>query len=328
MKNTNTPALFDITPELMSSNHDLVREQLHQYLERTGSSQTVVAKAIDFSTGALSSFLKNTYKGDSNAIATRLVDFLNLETQRQAAPKAPEFVMTNFANHILSLAGYAHVNKDIGLINGDAGVGKTFTLEHYVKTHPGVIFITAGPGMASPKAIIEEIMDQLGCKEYGTLNRMIKVIINVLKGSGRLIIIDEATHLTMLSRETLRSIHDQAEIGIVYCGTHELYKQMYGSHGQVYAQLLSRVGVTRALHRKNITKDDIRLIFEQSGKLNSECINLLYERSHGEGGLRFARKMYMLGSTLAFSEGKELEIDHLQEALSMVMGKASSSVAV
>lgn len=313
-----TAKLFEISAQ----NQDFlesIRERLSTYLKDTGKSQSEVAKAIGFSPATMTGFLKNTYQGDMVEVANRIQDYLARETQRLIAPKAPEFALTSFSKHVLSVLQYAHLNRDMGMIHGDAGVGKTITIEHYAAEHRNVIIITAGIDLCSPKAIIEEILTKLGSKEYGSLSFMSRLAIQLLKGSDKLLVIDEANHLNLRAREMIRKIHDQAGIGVVYCGSHDLYAQMHGNKGIIYAQLLSRIGVRRGLNRGELIMDDIKQIFEQNGPLSEDCLDFLYKCALGEGGLRLAKKLYVLASTMAFGEEQPLSLPFMEKALQMLM---------
>jgi DNA transposition AAA+ family ATPase len=322
MKKNDDKGLFNPEdPNLMTQNFDYTRNMLREYLKSSGKSQSNIAKSIDLSGATLSGFLAGTYKGNMEEVSARVMDFLRLERQRLAAPKEPDFVETLFAKQILQIANYARINKDMAVLHGDAGLGKTFTLEHFVAQHTDVIMITATVDSGSTKAILEKILEKLGRDPRGTISQMAKTIIDLLRGTGWLIIIDESTHLTTQAKEMLRQLHDQAKVGILYCGTHELYSQMYGSHGVVFAQLLSRVGIRCGLHRKNISIDDIKKIFEQSMKLVEECLSFLHTKSLGHGGLRYAKKLYMLACTFAFEVGREITLADLQDAHALLMAQ-------
>ena len=72
-------------------------------------------------------------------------------------------------------------------------------------------------------------------------------IIDKLKSSGRLIIIDEAEHLPYKSLELLRRIYDKAQVGILLVGMPKLLMNLKGEKKQ-YAQLYSRVGIATRLN--------------------------------------------------------------------------------
>lgn len=314
-----TARLLELPMETPIQSPDETREALRRHLKATGKSQSKIAQSIGFSQATLTGFMKGSYPGNMDEVAARISDYLLRETQRQSAPREPGFAQTSFAAHVLELLSYTHMANDMGMIHGDAGVGKTTAILQYVKEHKNVIFITAGVDLSTPKAVVEDILEQLNRKEYGGLNRLTKLAIQVLRGSGRLIIIDEANHLNARAKEVIRKIHDQAGVGVVYCGSHDLYSQMHGRKGIIYAQLLSRIGIRRGLERKELTVEDIRLIFEQNEALSEDCIRMLHEEAQGEGGLRYVKKMYLLGSTLAYGTGESLSIYYLSQAQQMLM---------
>ena len=71
-------------------------------------------------------------------------------------------------------------------------------------------------------------------------------IVNKLKNSGRLIIVDEAENLPYRALELLRRIYDKAKVGILLVGLPKLLTNLKGNKGQ-YKQLYSRVGVLAEL---------------------------------------------------------------------------------
>ena len=316
---SQTAKLFEVSNENQGF-IEMVQERLSDYFRETGKSQSSLAKSIGYTAGALNSFIHGSYKGDMMEVANRINEFLMRETQRLTAPKTPDFAPTSFAKNALTVLNYAHVNRDMGLLHGDAGVGKTYSIEHYAAEHRNVIVITAGIDLSTPKAVVEEILSRL-TKDftYSSLNSMSRQVIQLLKGSDKLLVIDEANHLNYRAREVIRKIHDQAQIGVVYCGSHDLYAQLHGKKDIIYAQLLSRIGVRRAMDRKSISMDDISLVFEQHVKLDDPCLNLLYHCAVSEGGLRLAKKIYVLASTMAFGENQPLGMKFFEKALGMAM---------
>ena len=79
---------------------------------------------------------------------------------------------------------------------------------------------------------------------------MFSDIVDKLKSSGRLIIIDEAEHLPYKSLELVRRIYDKANVGILLVGMPRLITNLKGEKRQ-YAQLFSRVGMYAKLEVLN-----------------------------------------------------------------------------
>lgn len=118
--------------------------------------------------------------------------------------------------------------------------------------NPGVILIEADLGY-SPKVLFSELHKKLGFDGTGTVHEMFLNIVEKLKYSGRLIIIDEAEHLPYKSLELVRRIYDKANIGILLLGMKRLISNLKGKNGQ-YAQLYSRVGIVTELTK--LTSND------------------------------------------------------------------------
>lgn len=319
-----TVKLFDES-QVPTIDLSVVRDQLRQHIEETGKSQSDIAKSIGRSEAAFSQFLNGTYSGNMNDIATRVVNYLNRQEKRLAAPKEPEFVQTSIAGEVLTVADFTHTHRTIGLIYGDAGVGKTLALQQYAQGHKGgVILLRARVDLKSAGAIITELMEQIGKREYGSRRVEVNAVIQALKGSGNMIIIDEAQRLSYGALEMLRDIHDEAGVGLLLVGNRDIYERMRGKKGVLFAQLFSRVGIRRCLQCKDILKQDTQMIFEQHAKLDKDCLEYLHriaEQSSG-GGLRQAKDFYVLGMVIARGMKKDnLDMECLHCAKEMLMGK-------
>jgi DNA transposition AAA+ family ATPase len=77
-------------------------------------------------------------------------------------------------------------------------------------------------------------------------------VVDRLKNSGRLLLIDEAEHLPYRALELLRRVYDKAGVGILLVGMPRLIFNLRGKRGE-YAQLYSRVGFHRELEPLDVT---------------------------------------------------------------------------
>lgn len=285
------------------------REMLAAYIRDTGRSQGSLARALDVSAGTVSQFLKGQYAGDLLAVAKKVMNFLELEAQRARAPKPIEFVETSIAREIFFVLNYAHTNRDVGEIHGEAGVGKTEAVKAYVRQHPDVIYVCANPCVTSPKAILEEILLAMRRPAQGSLRQLRREIVAILKGSGRMIVVDEDQYLTDEALNTLRSLHDEAEIGLVLVGNGDLVRRMHGKEKDKYAHLTTRVGVRRYF-RRDIKEEDVNLIFDDT-PLGVEGKKYLARLASAEG-LRFVVKLYHMAASI--SSGPVIGLDVLEWA--------------
>lgn len=298
-----------------------VRQQV-QDLISGGKTLREIANAIGRSDSSLSQFLSGKYPGErANAMfAYRLQVYLDLERQRNEAPEKPGFAKTSIASDIWDVLDYARSSTDIGLVYGPAGIGKTMALKVYAQKHPDTIYIAARPSMRSPKPVIKKLLHALGNKQFKPMDEMVDAIIETLAGSRRLIIIDEAQHLTLPALEALRCIADETGCGIVLSGNKHIYDRMFGRGEAQFAQLWSRVGIRRHLQGP-FPIEDVRLIFESSGRrLPEDCLAYLGNMANKPGGIRYVVKLYMLAANIAVGEDKPLDLDTLERARRLLMG--------
>ena len=213
--------------------------QLNEYMTRTGASQTKVAKALGISSATLSYFLKGTYTGDTEAICEKAKDFLETEAEREKFRSNSGIVQTKPFKTIQTFCDLVLKHQIIGMLTGDAGCGKTTAIKDFSKVHPSVILIEADHGYTA-KALFDELCTELGLDDRGSLHQKLVRIVNKLKDSGRLIIVDEAEHLPYRALELIRRVHDKAGVGIALCGMPRLEKNVQGDRNH-YAQLNSRI---------------------------------------------------------------------------------------
>ncbi|MCC5912212.1 MAG: AAA family ATPase [Clostridiaceae bacterium] len=286
--------------------------RLRNFITNSKKSQTEVARSIGISPASLSQFLSGSYKGDSVGIAQKVEMYLQQEAFKMNLPKMPTFTMTETAQKIWYAARYAHANSDISLVYGEAGLGKTIALKEYTKQHVGVVYVEARSCDRSTKGICERILKTIGKKVAGTDRVLVDTIIETLRDSGRLLIIDEAQHLSLKAIESIRSFNDDGNIGILFSGNPTIYDRMYGRGEAHFAQLFSRIGIRRAIP-KDPVREDVETIFHDAN-VSDDCIDVLHALACDKGGLRYMMKIYKIALDIALSQEKPLSVDHLFHA--------------
>jgi DNA transposition AAA+ family ATPase len=232
---------------------------LMDYMERTGTTQSRVAKACGISSATLSYFTKGNYGGDVGSVADKVRDFLEIEATRAATKcKDGGIVRTSAFGTIQKFCGLVLTHKVVGLLTGDAGVGKTTALKAFSKDHPSVILIEADHGYTA-RALFDELCAHLALDDRGSLHQKLVRVVEKLDGSGRMIIIDEAEHLPYRALELIRRVYDKAGVGIALCGMPRLEKNVQGDR-EHYAQLNSRVSAP--CRARLLTDGDIKAYLE------------------------------------------------------------------
>jgi len=313
-------SLEQLDVEMSREEYEKIRDSLEQYINESGRSQSKIAKEIGFSSAAISQFLNGNYPGNMANMCFAVEKYLTLQKQRLEAPKRPEFVMTEIADEIMTVCNFAQINNDMGMVLGDPGIGKTMTLRKFAEENPNVEYICASPTTKSPNAFLDELLDVLGKQEKGTAAAKQRACIKILKGSGKMLIIDEAQHLTRSSIETIRAIYDATKIPIVLAGNPIVFDQMGGGRKIEFAQFFSRIGIRRIL-TGNRSKNDVRMIVEQCvTDPSEEIIEFLSSKANGKGGFRWMEKHLVLGMTLAYQKKEPVTIEHLHKAERILEG--------
>lgn len=229
-----------------------------------------------------------------------------------------EIARTRTFDDVNIAVSFAKAAGDISLIYGDAGLGKTVSLKQYVKTHSDAVYIELKDCDKSIKGVCEKILLYIGKQQKGTDRVLVDTIIDYLKASSKLLIIDEAQHLSIRALENLRAINDVTETGIVLCGNPTVYDRMHGRGQAHFAQLYSRIGIRRHILEPSL--DDIKAIFKPY-TLDKESLLYLHKLALQRGGIRNCVKILNIALQLRDSEEEPLNIDYLQSAYQLRNGE-------
>ena len=235
-------------------------ELLKDYMQETGISQNKVAPQIGISPAVVSQYLQGKYTGNVENV-DKAVSQLVERHRSKAKDVKTQFILTPTAKRIVEICGLAHAMSDIYIVIGEAGLGKTMALKHYTQSNENVLMLEVDPTF-SAKVLLTELCNKLGITAGRNNHAMMTAVIEKLKGSERLLIVDEAELLSLRPLEILRRIHDKAGIGIVLAGMPRLRANLRGAKGE-YKQLYSRIGL--ALDIKNrLPEADIAMLCEQT----------------------------------------------------------------
>ncbi|HHU1318207.1 AAA family ATPase [Escherichia coli] len=263
--------------------------QLNDVMARRGYTQTHVARAIGRSSAVISQYLQGKYQGDMADIEERISAFVTREREKENSRRIKaKFVTTGMAAKGLEVLAYAHLECEICVLYGAAGLGKTMILREYAARNRDAVLIEADPGYTA-RTLLEELCRQLGVKVRGNIHELIDACVRELRDSGRLLMVDEAELLPYRALEVLRRLHDKAGIGVVLAGMPRLLINLKGRRGE-FAQLYSRVALALNLG-DTLTQEDFNQIATglMPEAAEPEISEALYTRSLGN-----ARRLFKL----------------------------------
>lgn len=259
-----------------------LREKVESWMKAKGVTQAGLASRLGMSSAAVSLWLHDKYTGDLAALEEKLEKLLVLEEEREKGVllQPERFVPTTGARKYMEAARLAHRDGSIRVCYGDAGLGKTWAGREYARQNPGTIFIEACADF-SPRVLLQEILMALGREGRGTNHAMRREICDVLRGSKRLLIVDEAENLPYKSLEILRRIYDETEIGILLAGMPRLLANLKGKRGD-FKQLYSRIAGVFSLDK--MSEEDVKLILEaRLGEVDEKSAGTFHLQSNANG---------------------------------------------
>lgn len=272
-------------------------------------SQSRLARMADVSTAVLSGLLKGDYRGNVEENQRKVIAIIDREKGKfSQSIKKPSFVATKLFNLMRYQMNIAAVDVQIQIFTGNAGIGKTEALRAYCRENPSVIFIEANSTF-SDRTVLERIAEAIGIEPRGKKDRLMDNIIQKLKGTERMIIIDEAEYLPVKSLDNIRRIYDLAEIAIILCGMPRLYRNIIAVK-EPMRQISSRMIHTNL---NEIDKEDARSIIETVlHNPASEIVDRLYDITRGNA--RELTKLMLIAQRLAIYNHTNITLGIINKA--------------
>lgn len=283
----------------LSGLNNIVLSNVSKYMEKNKLTKEQFANEIKISRPVLSKAMNGKYDGNIENVENTIIEYLKnkgeysdilppiVEKEIKNIEERPDFYKTKDAANIIGICKAAQEQHGLGIIVGNSGYGKSYTLRQYAKL-PKTCYIECDDTM-STKDLVEAIQKTIGIPAtYGTVWKRlegIKDFFNINK--GYVIIIDEADKLinrsTQKKLELLRAIFDQCEVGLVIAGEPQLevliktYLNRFANRIDFYTKLngLSKLEVKSYLEYFNITEDASNELIVRATEAQVGCFRLL-----------------------------------------------------
>lgn len=203
---------------------ETLREKAVEYTQEKRNSQAGLADKLHLNRSYINQYInraESLNQGIVDTVEKALKEKL-MQTPKTTIKGEDGFLKTKDANDIIAVCQSCQEYAGVGIIVGKAGFGKTYTLKYYSKL-PRVCYIECNELMNS-KDLLRRIEKLLGLPHItGTSDERAMAIAEFFNANpGYLLIIDEADKLiakyTTRKAETIRTIFDQANVGVVFAG--------------------------------------------------------------------------------------------------------------
>ncbi len=290
---------------------DDLRQRVLDLRDRLSLSWSQITAESGIPVGTLQPWTKGEYKGDDQAVATRVETWLASRDERaamiEATPSTPGFQPTPTATTILTRLKYAHHLDDFVMVSGGPGIGKTASVREYARSRSQVYVATASPSASGIQPMLMAILDQLGVPNAkGTPQRLASDVAAKLIANHAFLIVDEAQHLSVNAIEELRSLHDRTGCALAIVGNEDLFVRFAGvGEKGIHPQVTSRLGI-RFSQAKPVA-EDVVVLARAWGIEDPQIVKFLRMVSEKPGALRGVTKVLKLAFVLSAEMAPTLE---------------------
>jgi len=269
---------------------------LLDYRTKQGLTNSTLGKMFGVSPTFISKYINDKLDHDPKDFTLRAWNTLTAFTARLEI--ATNLFETSVTRNIAGRIDMARRISDVLLIVGPAGEGKTSGARMFLDRNPGTIYMELACFQRSDRKVAAAIFDQLERRRDWKGNTgKAEFLFEQLKGSGRVIIIDEAHMLDATGRQFLFNLNRDTGCAVVLIGNPEILDKIRRN-----AQHFSRTGVKGepCLTEKEIPAAALRVAEQfSSAEFAAEISDLVAFIATKPGRLRAVRKAVILAFELA-----------------------------
>jgi DNA transposition AAA+ family ATPase len=294
-----------------------VQAHMCDYIDKAKVTKASVARSLNINEGRFNSFLTGKYPGDNEPLRKMSIQYLNLRLRRLELKKLDlKFFDTAQALNVKAVSKMVQLHRTMGVLYGNAGIGKTRSLEEFTRENTNVHMVTAYHSITALD-LMQLICSALKVEAKGLDGTKMLAIIRTLENTDKTLIVDEAHHLTLKNLEKIRAIHDAANIGIILSSSSELIERMTGRKKHEYDQIFSRISIRREI-KSGVTQKDIKGILESSDiSYDQKMLDFCFGIAKKQGHYRTLRNVLQHATDLSNQNGKEMGLNVLRQAETM-----------
>ncbi len=176
-------------------------------LQATQCSNSEIGRGIGYSSGYVSQYLAGKFPGDLARFETAIREWLRDRTV--AAVSGVPTIETELSKLMCRRFDEIRQSRDLAIMVGDAGIGKTRGDSLYLIDHTLAIGFRALPWRSGMNAIAEDLSKAAGITRLGKGEKRWDAILDRTQGSGRLLIVDDAHELAPRALQCTIDYHEE-----------------------------------------------------------------------------------------------------------------------
>lgn len=311
--------------------------------EHPDLTNAALAKRLGVSQAYISRILSGQHTGIAEETIDAIVRGLNnaIEEHANREQRDAEFLnavhATSVATRLRTIAENLRTIGAVGCAYGPAGIGKSLCAQALqAEDRLRTIYVCIRRGNKTVSSLVRSLYD--AARSGRTVSApSYDLLANELRGSRRLLIIDQAHRLTPSALELVFDLHDECQVPVLLLATVQIVAKISADADPFFGQISSRVACRRNLlpeitsgsHRGRpkqwISVADIRAIFRHAElKLHPDAAKRLRDIANYEiGHLRRAMWVFQWAAEIAkVAKHAEINVDDVQRALKQVDDEA------
>jgi DNA transposition AAA+ family ATPase len=292
----DTDERTDPTGTSPSDNPRSLRELLLAAREEDGLTITKMSQQIGYSTSVLSQYLTGIYPGDTDRFERRAADWLRARDRKKRI--GVKLIESEATRTVMAALETIRRTNDVGVIYGDAGIGKTSGIALYLEENPTCVEISLSRWARNDAQIERLIFGAMDSGAWKGNTPRAEFIVSKLRGSNRLLIVDNAHKATAAGLEWLFDLHDETRIPIALVGNEEVIRPI-----QANDQRFSRVGLKQPVTVSKPRALVKHLVQSVAPQFLGQVETLLEQVAEQHGRFRAVTKGLSLSATLAEAGG-------------------------
>lgn len=304
---------------------DLV-EQTKRFLNTQNISQNNLADRLGINKSYMVGYMK---EGSKYKYALKIEPLLTKYIKSFVEEKSIKtlqtpFILTKDAKAIEVSIESAIANREMGVIIGEAGTGKSRAIKEYANKNGTRVVLFEATTETSKRMLLVGLENKLNVCFKGSLDDKIRSIANELKRTSKVLIIDESEHLPFRALECLRRIYDFSNTALILVGTKKLKNNLTGigrNDYNEYGQLSSRIGAKWELKglcyqsKDGLKDEDLKALCHYFDIEDKKAIDLVFNLARGN----FRKSEKLLKRAKDFADENKVELKHIEAAASFLM---------
>ncbi len=208
-----------IAPPKPTADHSIISA-----LKAPGLSNTEIARGIGYSSGAVSTYLNDKYAGDIRSLETAAREWLRDRTV--AAITGVPTIETEVSKTMRRRLEEIRSNWELAVMVGEAGIGKSRGDGLYLIDHTLAIGFRALPWRRGMNAVAEDLSFAAHITRLSEGEKRWDAILDRTRGSGRLLIVDDAHELAPAALQCCIDYHEETGNPVCLIGLPVLKKKL------------------------------------------------------------------------------------------------------